>query len=84
MSEQRVADDQPSATALDRAVETLYTSVKVLPSRTSEYQPLGMSRLNDEPRRIQRAREESQEDALESVRYFFAPKNGQEQAVQTR
>ena len=84
MSEQRVADDQPSATALDRAVETPYTSVKVLLTRTSDAQPLGMSRLNDEPRRVQRAREECQEDALESVRHFFAPGNGQEQAVWTR
>ena len=84
MSEKRVADDQHSATALDRAVETPYTSVKVLLSKTSEDQPLGMSRLNDEPRRIQRAREESQEDALDSVRHFFAPGNGQEQAVWTR
>ena len=84
MSEQRVADDQPSVTALDRAIETPYTSVKVLQSRTSHDQPLGTSRLNDEPRTIQRAREESQEDALESLRYLFAPGNEQEQAVQTR
>ena len=79
-----MADNRPSAIALNRAVETPYNSVKVLPSRTSEHQPLGTSRLNDEPRRIQRAREESQEDALESVRHFFAPENGQEQAVWTR
>ena len=82
--EQKVADNQPSATALDRAVGTPYTSVKVLPRRTSDDQPLRMSRLIDEPRRIQRAREESQEDALESVRHFFAPGNGQKQAVWTR
>ena len=81
MPEQRVAGGQPSATALDRAVETPNTSVKVLPSRRSEGKPLRMSRLNDKPRRIQRAREESQEDALESIRHFFAPGNGQEQAV---
>ena len=84
MSEQRVADNQPSATALDRAVETTYTSVKVLLRRMSDDQPLRTSRLIDEPRRIQRVREESQEDALESVRHFFAPGNEQEQAVQTR
>ena len=84
MYEQRVADNQPFATALDRAVETPYTSEKVLLSRTSDDQPPGMSRFNDEPRRIQRAREESQEDALESVRHFCVPGNGQEQAVQTR
>ena len=84
MSEQRVADDQTSVTALNRAVETPYTSVKLLPSRTSDDRLLRMSRLIDEPRRIQKAREESQEDALGSVRHFFAPGNGQEQAVWTR
>ena len=50
MSEQRVADNQPSASALDRAVETPYTSVKVLPGRTSDDQPPRTSRLFDEPR----------------------------------
>ena len=79
-----MADNHPSATALDRAAETTYTSIKVLPRRTSGDQPLRTSRLFDEPRGIQRTREESQEDALESVRHFFAPGNGQEQAVQTR
>ena len=64
--------------------ETPYTSIKVLPRRTSYDQPPRTSRLFDEPRRIQRAREESQEDALESARHFFAPGNGQEQALQTR
>ena len=72
-SEQRVADNHPSATALDRAAETPYTSIKVLPSRTSYDQPLRTSRLFGEPRRIQRAKDKSQEDALESVRHFFAP-----------
>ena len=76
MSEQRVADGQPSAIALDRAIETPYTSIKVLLNRTSDDHPPRMSRLIDEPRRIQRARKESQEDALESVRHFFAPGNG--------
>ena len=84
MSEQREADNQPSATALDRAVETPYVSIKVLLRRTSDDQPPRTSRLIDDPRRIQRTREESQEDALESVRHFFAPGNGQEQAVWTR
>ena len=83
-SEQRVADNYPSATVSDRAAETPYTSIKVLPRRTSDDQSLRTSRLFDEPRRIQRAKEESQEYALESVRHFFAPGNGQKQAVQTR
>ena len=83
-SEQRVADNHPSASALDRAAGTPYTFMKLLSRRTSDDQPQRTSRLFDEPRRIQRAREESQEGALESVRHFFAPGNGQEQAVQTR
>ena len=83
-SEQRVADNHPSAAASDRLPETPYTSIKVLPRRTSYDQPPRTSRLFDEPRRIQRAREESQEDALESATHFFAPGNGQEQALQTR
>ena len=84
MSEQTVADNQLSVTPFDRAVETPYTSVKALPGRTSDNQPVRTSRLFDEPRRIQRAREESQQDALESARHFFDPGNGQEQALQTR
>ena len=72
-SEERVADNHTSSTALDRAAETPYTSIKVLPKGTSDDQPPRISRLFDEPRRVQRAREESQEDALESVRHFFAP-----------
>ena len=90
-SEQRVADNNPSVTALDWAAETPYTPIKVIPRRTSDDQPLRTSRLFNEPRRVQRAREESQEEVLESVRHFFAPVNyngaigsGQEQAVQIR
>ena len=51
---------------------------------TSDDQPPRTSRLFEEPRKVHRAREESQEDALESVRHFFSSENGQEQAVQTR
>ena len=43
-----------------------------------------MTRLIDVPQRIQCTREASQEDALASVRHFFAPENGQEQAVGVR
>ena len=68
-----MADNHPSATASGRTPETPYTSIKVLPRRTSDDQPQRISRFFDEPRRVQRAREESQEDALGSVRHFFAP-----------
>ena len=52
-SEKGMTGNHPSATALDRAAETPYTSIKVLPRRTSDDQPPRISRLIDEPRRIQ-------------------------------
>ena len=90
-SEQRVADNHPSATALDWAAETPYSPITLIPRRTSDGQVPRTSRLFDGPRSIQSAREEGQEEVLESVRHFFAPVNyngaigsGQEQAVQIR
>ena len=65
----------PSTTALDRAVEMPYTSIHVFSGRTFDDQWPRTSRLIDEPRKIQHAREASQEDALESVRHFIAPEN---------
>ena len=62
----------------DRAVETPYTSVKVLSERTPDEQ---MSKPTDIPRRVQYTREASQEDALVSARHFFVPGNGQGQAI---
>ena len=62
----------------DGTVETPYTSVKVLSERTLDEQ---MSRPTDIPRRVQHMREASQEDALASPRHFFAPENGQDQAI---
>ena len=47
---QRVADNNPSATALDRAAETPYTSIKVLSRRKSDDQPLRTARFFNEPR----------------------------------
>ena len=76
--------DCPSTAASDGAAETPYTSVKVLSGRTTDEQMLRVSRLTDAPRRVQHIREASQEDALPSARHFFAPGNGQEQAVQAR
>ena len=63
---------------LDQAEETPYTSVKVIPERTSDGQRVGQV---DIPRRILRTREVIQEDALASVRHFFASGNGQNQVV---
>ena len=61
--EQEMVGDHPSATASDVAVETPYTSVKVLSERTPDEQMLRMSRLTDIPKRVQCTREASQEDA---------------------
>ena len=69
---------QPSTTMLDPTEETPYTSVKAVPERGSDEQRTGQV---DPPRRILRAREASQEDALASARYFFSSVNGQNQVV---
>ena len=86
-----MAHNYHSATALDRAAETPYTPLKVIQRRTSDDQPPKISRFFNEPRRVQRAREGSQNEVLESLRHFFAPVNynganwsGQEQAVEIR
>ena len=68
----------PSAIVLDQVEETPYTSVKVISERTPDRQRVGQV---DIPRRVLRTREVSQEDALASVRHFFAPGNGQNQVV---
>ena len=61
-----------------------YTFVKILPERTPDEQMLRTSRLTDIPRRVQHMRETSQEDALACVRHFYAPENGQDQAILIR
>ena len=76
--ETEMVSNQPSATLLDQAEGTLYTSVKVTSERTSDRQ---RTRQADIPRRVQRMRKVSQEDVLASVRHFFAPGNGQNQVV---
>ena len=58
--------------------ETPYTSLKVMLMRTSDRQRAGQT---DIPRRVQRMRETSKEDALASPRHFFAPGNGQNWVV---
>ena len=73
-SETEMVSTQPSATLSDWAEGTPYTSVKVTSERASDRQ---RTRQPDIPRRVQRMREASQEDALASARHFFAPGNGQ-------
>ena len=58
--------------------ETPYTSVKVTSEGISDRPRAGQA---DIPRRVQRMREVSQEDALASARHFFAPGNGQRWVV---
>ena len=63
---------------LNQTEETPYTSVKVMSKRTSDRQRAGQT---DIPRRVQRTRKVSQEDALASARHFFAPGSGQNWVV---
>ena len=68
-----VVSNQPPMTLPDRTEGTLCTSVKVISERTPDGQ---MTRHTDIPRRVKQMREVSQEDALASVRNFFASGNG--------
>ena len=68
----------PSTTTIAPTEETPYTSVKTAPGRDSNEQ---RSNQVEPPRRIQRTREASQEDASASARHFFASVNGQNQVV---
>ena len=76
--EPEIVSNQPPTTLPDRAEETPYTSVKVITERPPDGP---MSMHVDIPRRVQCMREDSQEDALASARHFFAPGNGQDQAI---
>ena len=53
----KIRGTQPSATMLDQAEETPYTSVKVLSERTSDGERAGQVEI---PRRVLRMREASQ------------------------
>ena len=77
-SETEMRGTQPSTTMLYPTEEAPYTSVKAVPERGSNEQRAGQV---DPPRRILRTREASQEDALASMRLFFASVNGQNQVV---
>ena len=63
---------------LDQAKEIPYTSVKVTSEEISDRPRVGQA---DIPRRVQRMREASQEDALASARHFLALGNGQSWVV---
>ena len=74
VTENEIVGTQPSKPVLDQREETPYTSVKVMSMRTSDRQRAGQV---DIPRRVQRTRKVSQEDALASARHFFALGNEQ-------
>ena len=76
--ENEIVSTQPSTTVLHQMEETPYTSVKVISMRTSDRQRAGQV---DIPRRVQRTREASKEDALASTRHFFVPGNEQNWVV---
>ena len=77
-TENEIVSTQLSAPVLDQMEETPYTSVNVMSIRTSDRQRAGQV---DIPRRVQRTREVTQEDALASARHFFAPGNEQNWVV---
>ena len=73
-SEKKLQDGSPSTNAMTLTEETPYTLVKVAPGRNLSDQ--GLSQV-ESPRRIQRTREASREDAITSTRQFFASVNEQ-------
>ena len=77
-SEIEMRGTHPSATMLRPHRGGPYAYVKTVSRRDSNEQRTGQV---DPPRRILRTREASQEDALASVRHFFASVNGQNQVV---
>ena len=68
----------PSTTIVTSTEETPYTSVKTVPGRDSSEQRTSQV---EPPRRMLGMREANQEDALASVRHFFATDNGQNHMV---
>ena len=68
----------PSTNVITSAEETPNTFIKTVPGRDLSEQGLSQVEL---PRRIQRTREASREDAIASTRQFFASINEQNQAT---
>ena len=68
----------PSTNVITSAEETLNTFIKTVPGRDLSEQ--GLNQI-EPPRRIQRTREVSREDAIALTRQFFATVNEQNQAT---
>ena len=68
----------PSTNVITSTEETPNTFVKTVPGRDSSEQ--GLNQI-EPPRRIQRTREASREDAIASTRQFFATVNEQNQTI---
>ena len=69
VSEEKLQDGSPSTNAMTSTEETTETLLKLVPGRN-------LSQV-ESPRRIQRTREASREDAIASTRQFFASVNEQ-------
>ena len=78
ISEKKLQDGSPSNNAMTSTEETPNTLLKVAPGRNLSEQ---RSSQVEPPRRIQRTREASREDAIASTRQFFASFNEQNQAT---
>ena len=76
--EEKLQDVSPSTNVITSAEETPYTLVKIVPGRNLSEQ--GLSQV-ESPRRIQRTREASREDAIALTRQFFALVNDQNQTT---
>ena len=72
VSEKKLQDGSPSTNAMTLTEETPNTLLKVAPGRNLSEQ--GLNQV-ESPRRIQRTREASREDAIVSTRQFFASVN---------
>ena len=75
VSEEKLQDVSPSTNAMTLTEETPNTLLKVVPGRNLSHV--------ESPRRIQRTREASREDAIASTRQFFASVNEQNRVTTT-
>ena len=75
---EKLQDVSPCTNIITSAEETPNTLVKIVPRRDLSEQGLSQVEL---PRRIQRTREASREDAIALTRQFFASVNEQNQAT---
>ena len=76
--EEKLQDVYPSTDVVTSTEETPNTFVKTVPGRDSSEQ--GLIQV-EPPRRIQKTREASREDAIALTRQFFATVNEQNQAI---